>query len=118
MERVKREIRKKLDHLKGLNLNDKNLMMKEINYWVMPVAGYVMNICYLGKSDLDELDMTVKSLLRKEGLHWRQSSDDRLYSKKNKGATGFKSFKEAYDETITRVTCYTAVATSEWIRVA
>ena len=30
MERVKKEIRRRLDHLMGLNLNDKNLM-KEIN---------------------------------------------------------------------------------------
>ena len=38
MERVKKEIRKKLDHLTGLKLNDKNLI-KVINCQVTPVAG-------------------------------------------------------------------------------
>ena len=41
-----------------------------------------MNVCNLEKGDLDELDMTVKSVLRREGFHGRQSSDERLYSNK------------------------------------
>ena len=81
MERVKTEIRKRLDNLTGLNLNEKKLM-KAINYRAIAVAGYVMNVCNLGKGDLDELDMTVKSVLRREGFHGRQSSDERLYSNK------------------------------------
>ena len=117
MERVKKEIRRRLDHLTGLNLNDKNLM-KAINCRVIPVAGYVMNVCNLGKGDLDELDMIVKSVLRREGFHGRQSSDERLYLKRNEGGRGLKSFKEVYDETKTRVACYMAAATNEWIRVA
>ena len=40
MKRVKKEIRKRLDHLKGLNLNDRNLMLDESNCRVIPVAGY------------------------------------------------------------------------------
>ena len=92
MERVQKEIRR-LDHLTGLNLNDKNLM-KEINCRVIPVAGYVMNVCNLGKGNLDELDVTVKKILRREGYHRRQSSDERLYLKRNKGSRGLKSFKE------------------------
>ena len=37
MERVKKEIRKRLDHPTELNLNDRNLM-KAINCRVIPVA--------------------------------------------------------------------------------
>ena len=92
MERVKTEITKRLDHLTGLNLNDKNLM-KAINCPVISVAGYIMNVRNLGKADLDELDMTVKSVLRREGFHGRQSSNERLYSKRNKGGRGLKSFR-------------------------
>ena len=77
MERVKKEIRRRLDHLTELNLNDKNLM-KAINCRVIPVAGYVMNVCNLGKGELDELDMIVKSVLRREEFHGRQSSNERL----------------------------------------
>ena len=117
MERVKKEIRRRQDHLTGLKLNDKNLM-KAINCRVVTVAGYVMNVCNLEKDDLDKLDMTVKSVLRKEGFHGKQSSDERLYLKRNEGGRGLKSFKEVYDETKTRVACYMAAATNEWIRVA
>ena len=92
-ERVKKEIRRRLDHLTGLNVNDKN-SMKAINCRVIPVAGYVMNVCNLGKGNLNELDVTVKKILRREGYHRRQSSDERLYLKRNKGSRGLKSFKE------------------------
>ena len=73
--------------------------MKVISCRVIPVAGYVMNVCNLGKGE-------------------RQSSDERLYSKRSKGGRGFKSFKEVYDETKTRVACYMAAAKSEWIRIS
>ena len=60
MERINKEIRKRLD-LMELNLNDKNLM-KAFNCWVIPVAGYVMNVCNLRKGDLDEVDITVRGV--------------------------------------------------------
>ena len=52
MERVRKRIRKRLGHLMGLNLNDKNLM-KAISCRVIPLARYVMNVCNLGRGDLD-----------------------------------------------------------------
>ena len=58
MERVTKEIRKMVDHLTGLNLNDLNLM-KAINCQVLPVTGLAMNVCNLGKDDLEELDVIV-----------------------------------------------------------
>ena len=94
MERVKKEIRKRLDHLTSLNLNDQNLV-KAINCRVIPVAGYVMNVCNYGKGELDELDKIVKSVLRREGFHGRQSSDERLYSKRIHGGKGLKSFNKS-----------------------
>ena len=117
MERVKKEIRKRLDHLTSLNLNDQNLM-KAINSRVIPVAGYVMNVCHLGKNELDELDKLVKNVLQREGFHGRQSSDERLYTKRTEGGRGLKSFKEVYDETRIRVACYMATSTNEWIAAA
>ena len=117
MERVKKEIRKRLDHLTSLNLNDQNLM-KAINSRVIPVAAYVMNVCHLGKNELDELDKLVKNVLRREGFHGRQSSDERRYTKRTEGGRGLKSFKEVYDETRTRVACYMATSTNEWIAAA
>ena len=71
--------------------------MKAINCRVIPVAGYVMNVYTLGKGDLEDLDMLVKSVLRREGFHGRQSSDERLYTKRKAGGRGLKSFREVYD---------------------
>ena len=117
MERVKKEIRKRLDHLTSLNLNDQNLM-KAINCRAIPVAGHVMNVCNLGKGELEELDKIVKSVLRREGFHGRQSSDERLYSKRNDGGKGLKSFKEVYDETKRIVACHMDLSTNKWIQSA
>ena len=208
IERVKADVRKRLEQLIGKRLNAENLM-KAINCRVIPVARYVMNMCTLGKGDLEDLDMRVKSVLRREGLHGRQSSDEcydckptriflpysqpshsyyhisfvifmpptinilhesltilhqphfhiktfilvywlllrigcfitftfsqlkfdfidliccypkyyneRLYTNRKAGSRGLKSFREVYDETKTRVACYMAISTNEWIFVA
>ena len=70
--------------------------MKAIHCRVIPVAGYVIYICNLGKGGLNELDMTVKSALPREGFHERHLSD----------------------ETKTRVACYMVAATNKRIREA
>ena len=92
--------------------------MKAINCQVMPVAGYVMNVVNLEKGDLDKLDKIVKGVLRREGFHGRQSSDERLYVKRSDGGRGLESFKEVYDETKTQVACCMTTSTNEWIRLA
>ena len=43
--------------------------------------------------------MIVKRLLWREGFHGRQSSNKRLYSKRDEGGREWKSLKEAYSET-------------------
>ena len=47
-----------------------------------------MNVFNLGKGDFNKLDMIVKRLLWREGFHGRQSSNERLYSKKDEGDKG------------------------------
>ena len=79
-QRVKKEIKKRLEQLVKMNLNDQNLM-KTINCRIVPVAGYVMNACSLRKGDIVELDKIVKMELKKEGFNGKQSSDKRLYAK-------------------------------------
>ena len=54
-----------------------------------------MNVCNLGKGDLDELDKVVKSVLQREGFFGRQSNDERLYSKRKEGGRGLKSVKKS-----------------------
>ena len=55
LERVNKEIKKGTEHLLKLHLNDKNLM-KTINCRVIPVAGYIMNVCVIRKGELEELN--------------------------------------------------------------
>ena len=62
LERVKKEIKKRTEHLVKLHLNDKNLM-KTNNCRVIPVAGYIMNVCVIRKGELEELDKLVKDIL-------------------------------------------------------
>ena len=66
---------------------------------MVPVAGYVVNVCNLGKGDIKELDKIVKTRLRKQGFHGKQGSDERPYGRREDGGSGLKSFKEVYDET-------------------
>ena len=63
LERVKKEIRQNLNYITGLNLNSQNLM-KAINYQVIPVVVYVMNVWNLENSDLNELDIQRKVYCR------------------------------------------------------
>ena len=61
-----------------LKINDQSLM-KAIDFRILPVASYIMNVCNLGKGDLDELEMIVKSVLGRERIHGRLSGNERLY---------------------------------------
>ena len=88
---MKNEIMRRLEHLMDLHLHDQNLM-KAISCRVIPVAGYVMNVCNLGKGELDELINIVKSTLRREGFHGRQSSDERLFTNKTRRRLGSEKF--------------------------
>ena len=117
MERVKKEVKRRTEQLVSLNLNDGNLM-KAINCRVIPVDGYIMNVCNLRKGDLEQLDKSVKAILRDKGFHGRQASDERLYMKRVDSGRGLKSFKEVYDETKVRVACYMDTSTNIWIKAA
>ena len=84
-------------------LNDKNLI-KAINVKVIPGAAYPMNVCKFIKAELSELDLVVKRELRKWKILGRQSSDKRLYLKKNVSGSGLKSIRDVLVET-RKITC-------------
>ena len=85
--RVKEEINRRLQMLTKTELNDKNLI-KAINTKVVPVKAYPMNVCKFTKEELNELDLVVKRELRKCNMLGRQSSDERLYLKRDVGGRG------------------------------
>ena len=43
-----------------------------------------MNVCNLGKGELDELDNIVERTVRREGFHGQQTSDERLFTNRRK----------------------------------
>ena len=57
-------------------------------------------------------------VLWREGFHGRQSGGESLYLKTTEGGRGLTSFQEVHVDTKTRVECYMAAVTNEWIRVA
>ena len=52
-----------------------------------------MNVCNLRKADIEELDMIVKTAFRKEGFHGKQTSDERVYAKREDGGRGMKKLQ-------------------------
>ena len=103
--KAKAETEKRTNALVQQDLYDKNLI-KAINRTVIPVAGYVMNVCTFTKQKLDELDKIIKKILRDNKIHGRQASDERLYMRRENGGSGLKSMKDLYEETKVTVACY------------
>ena len=93
LQRIKKEMRKRLESLVELELYDKNLM-REINCRIIPVAAYAMNVCQFTQKELYDLDMLVKDILRTRGMLGRQASDERLYLKRQDGARGLKNLRQ------------------------
>ena len=52
--------------------------MKAVNCRVIPVAGYIMNVCVVRKGELGELNKIVKDILREKNFHGRQARDEQL----------------------------------------
>ena len=80
-ERVKEEIKKRVQMLTNTKLNDMNLMCA-INAKVIPVAAYPINICKFTNGELNELDQVIKRELRSKKMLGKQTSDERLYLKR------------------------------------
>ena len=94
-----------MNQLVKLKLYDKNLI-KAINSRVIPVVSYVMNVCKFSKTHLDSLDGIIKKILRENMMHGRQSSNERLYLKRENGGRGLKSLHDVYQDTKVRIACY------------
>ena len=91
--------------LTNTKLNDLNLV-HAINTKVMPVAAYPMNACKFNGGKLKELDQVIKRELRSKNILGKQSSDERLYLRREDAGRAIKSLKDIYIETRLRVACY------------
>ena len=92
--------------------------MKVINCRVIPVAGYIMNVCVVRKGELEELEKMVIDILQEKKFHERQGSDERLHMRREEGRRGLMSFKDVYARTKARVARYMAASTDKWIKAA
>ena len=68
-------------------MSEKNIV-KAINSYVLPVVGYIVNVCKISETDLKELDMVIRRKLRMKNIHWRICSDERLYMDRTVGGRG------------------------------
>ena len=94
MARVKVETQKRMNALVQQDLYDKNLI-KAINRTVIPVSGYVMNVCTFTKQKLDELDKAIKKIRRDNKMHGRQASDEQLYMRRENGGRGSEKYERS-----------------------
>ena len=89
-ERVKGEVNKMLTHTE---LNDVNLV-RAINTKMIPVVAYPMNVCKFNGGELKGLDQVIKCELRSKNMPRNQSSNERLYLRREDGGRGIKSLKD------------------------
>ena len=111
MERVVARVKAETEKRTNALVQHKNKdLIKAINRTVIPVAGYVMNVCTFTKQKLDELDKAIKKILRDNKIHGRQA---RFYMGRERG---MKSMNNLYEETKVRVACYMMHSESAWIK--
>ena len=103
--------------LTNTELNDVNLV-RAINTKVIPVAAYPMNVYKFTGRELKELDQVIKRELRLKNMLGKQSSNERLYLRREDVGRGIKSLKDIYKETRLRVACYIACSENKWISAA
>ena len=116
LERVKEEMKKRLKRVLNSKLSDKHLI-KAINTHIIPVAAYMMNVCYLPMVELKELDMIVKRMLREKYMHGRQGSNERLYIHRDKGGRGLKSLEDVFVESKIRIASYLCHSADKWLTI-
>ena len=98
-------------------LDDKNLI-KAIKTKTISVEAYPINICEFPKEELNELVFVLKWELSKCNMLGRQSSDERLYLKRDLGGAGLKSLTDVFIKTRLRVACYKVKCSNKWIKAA
>ena len=92
MAKVKPETEKRMNALAQQDLYDKNLI-NSINTTVIPVTGYMMNVCTFTKQKFDKLDKATKKILRDNEMHEKQASDKQLYMRRENGGRDLKSMR-------------------------
>ena len=70
-------------------MNGQNLM----KFWSIPADGYVMNVCNLGRGDLDELHIKVKNCITERRISWKTIKQQDIMFNKMRIAEDWKVSK-------------------------
>ena len=116
-EQVKGEVNKRVKMLTNFELNYVNLV-RAINMKMIPVAAYPVDVRKFNGGELKELDQVIKRELRSKNILGKQSSNERLYLRREDGGRGMKSLKDIYKKTRLRVACYMTCSENKWINAA
>ena len=111
-ERIKEEVTKRVRMMVYIELNDAKLI-SAINAKVIPVTAFPMNVCKFNNGEVNHLDQLIKKELHAKNMLGRQTSDERLYLKREEGGRGVKSVRDVYKETRLRVACYMSKSMSQ-----
>ena len=116
-ERVKRKVNKRVKMLTNTELNDVTLV-RAVNMKAIPVADYPINVCKFTDGELKELDQVIKRELRSKNMLGKQSSNERLYLRREDYGREIKLLKDIYKETRLKVAYYMACSENKWISAA
>ena len=56
--------------------------MKVINFRLVSVPGYLMNVCMMTRNDLENLDKIAKNILKNEVFYGKKTIDEQLSIKR------------------------------------
>ena len=87
--------------------------MKAINCRLVPVAGYLLNVCMLARNDLENLDKIVKNILKNEEFYRKKTSGEKLCKKNKDGGRRLGSFINVYKDIKVRVVYYMATSPND-----
>ena len=107
----------RLEKIVNADLYDEN-MIQAINTHALPVVAYPMNVCRFTETELNNLDMRVKQVLRSKKFHGIKCSDERLYLPRDLGGRGLISLRHVYAATKIRIACYMCLSSDQHIQVA
>ena len=113
--RVKEEVNKRLQMLIKTEWNDKSLL-NAISSNMIPVAAYPINVSKFTEAETNELNLVVKTELSEFNMLEKQSSDKRLYLKKDVGKRGLKLLWDHIVETILRVASCMVKSSNKWTK--
>ncbi|XP_044766186.1 uncharacterized protein LOC123322308 [Coccinella septempunctata] len=91
-------------------------MFTSVNSWAMPALTYSFGIVKWSKEELKTMDIKVRALLTKHGIHHPHASANRLYIPRKDGGRGLQNIEITHHTTISEMRRYFHAKTNSFIR--